>query len=158
MRDHQKKVSTFLQCLANAGLQLDVDKCEFEVQSTKYLDFIVETDKSVQMDPTKIEAIQNWQALTTVHSIHSFLRFTNFYQRFIHNFADVTASLTMLTQKEMKFVWSKNVNEAFERLKKIFITAPILAQFSPKHGTVIEADSSEWATDGVLSQYVDGVL
>ena len=47
LRDHQKKISTVLQCLADAGLQLDVDKCEFEVQSTKYLGFIVEADKRV---------------------------------------------------------------------------------------------------------------
>ena len=113
LRDHQKKVSTVLQCLADMGLQLDIDKCEFEVQSTKYLGFIVEADKGVQMDPAKIEAIQNWQALTTVCDVCSFLGFTNFYQRFIHNFADVTASLTALTQKEMKFVWSKLVDEAF---------------------------------------------
>ena len=31
LRDHQKKVSTVLQCLAYADLQLNVDKCEFEV-------------------------------------------------------------------------------------------------------------------------------
>ena len=46
LRDHQK-VSTVLQHLADAGLQLDIDKCEFEVQSTKYLGFIVEADKRV---------------------------------------------------------------------------------------------------------------
>ena len=47
LRDHQRKVSTVLQRLADAGLQLDVDKCEFEVQSTKYLGFIVEAGKGV---------------------------------------------------------------------------------------------------------------
>ena len=66
--------------------------------------------------------------------------------------------MTALTQKKMKFVWSKTVDEAFERLKRMFITAPILAQFLPEHDMVVEADSSEWATDGVLSQYVDDVL
>ena len=110
------------------------------------------------MDPAKIEVIQNWQALITVHDVCSFLRFMNFYWRFICNFADMTASLTALTQKEMKFVWSKTVDEAFKRLKRMFITAPILAQFLSEHDMVIEADSSGWATGGVLSQYVDGVL
>ena len=158
LRDHQKKVSTVLQHLADADLQLDIDKCKFEVQSTKYLGFIVEADKRVQMDPAKIEAIQNWQAPITVHDVCSFLGFMNFYQRFIHNFADVTAPLTALTQKRMKFVWSKTVDEAFERLKRMFITAPILAQFLPECDMMVEADSSGWATGGVLSQYVDDVL
>ena len=158
LRDHQRKVSTVLQRLADAGLQLDVDKCEFEVQSTKYLGFIVEAGKGVRMDPAKVEAIQNWQAPTTVRGVRSFLGFANFYRRFIRNFADVTAPLTALTQKGMKFVWSKVENEAFERLKRMFVTAPILTQFSPERDTMVEADSSGWATGGVLSQYVDGVL
>ena len=51
-----------------------------------------------------------------------------------------------------------DLSVAFKRLKRMFITAPILAQFSPECDMVIEADSSEWATGGVLSQYVDGVL
>ena len=110
------------------------------------------------MNPAKIEAIQNWQAPTTVHDVRSFLGFTDFYWGFIHNFAHGTAPLIALIQKEMKFVWSKIMNEAFERLKRMFITAPVLAQFSPKHGTVVEADSSGWTTGGVLSQYVDDVL
>ena len=70
----------------------------------------------------------------------------------------MTAPLTALTQKEMKFVWSKTVDEAFERLKRMFITVPILAQFSSECDTVIEADSSGWAISDVLSQYVDDVL
>ena len=90
------------------------------------------------MDPAKIEAIQNWQAPTTVRGVRSFLGFANFYWRFICNFADVTALLTALTQKGMKFVWSKVENEAFERLKRMFVTAPILTQFSPKHDTMIK--------------------
>ena len=40
----------------------------------------------------------------------------------------------------------------------MFITAPILAQFLPEHDMMVEADSSEWATGDVLSQYVNDVL
>ena len=60
-------------------------------------------------------------------------------------------SLTAFTQKEIKFVWFKTVNEVFKRFKRMFITAFILTQFSSECDTVIEADSSEWATDDVLS-------
>jgi len=47
-----------LERLEKAGLQLDVDKCEFEVQSTKYLGFIVEAGKGLRMDPAKVMAIK----------------------------------------------------------------------------------------------------
>ena len=43
--------------MREAGLQLDIDKCEFEVQSTKYLGFILEAGQGVHIDPAKIAAI-----------------------------------------------------------------------------------------------------
>lgn len=43
-REHVKKV---LERLQSAGLHLNIDKCEFEVQSTKYLGFIIEAGKDV---------------------------------------------------------------------------------------------------------------
>jgi hypothetical protein len=53
-RDHVRKV---LQRLRDAGLQLDIDKCEFEVQSTKYLGFITKIGLGIRMNPAKIDAI-----------------------------------------------------------------------------------------------------
>ena len=43
--DHERRVKEVVQKLGNAGLQLDVDKCEFSVTKTKYLGFIVEAGK-----------------------------------------------------------------------------------------------------------------
>lgn len=91
--------------------------------------------------------------------MRSFLGFANFYRRFIRDFADITAPLTALTKKDTKFVWDSTADKAFNQLKEMFITAPILTQFDPDRATVVEADSSGWATGGVLSQYDDnGVL
>ena len=47
-----------LQRLQEAGLQLDIDKCEFECKSVKYLGFIIEVGKGFRMDPEKVAAIQ----------------------------------------------------------------------------------------------------
>lgn len=46
-----------LKKLQTAGLQLDIDKYEFEVQSTKYLGFIIEAGKGIRIDPEKVKAI-----------------------------------------------------------------------------------------------------
>ena len=83
LQDHREKVSKVLQRLKDAGLQLDIDKCEFEVQSTKYLGFIIEAGKGICMDPAKLSAIKDWAAPTSVQGVRSFLGFANFYRRFI---------------------------------------------------------------------------
>jgi menaquinone-dependent protoporphyrinogen IX oxidase len=56
-KQYRKHVRTVLQRLRDAGLQCDIDKCEFEVESTKYLGYIIEAGKGVQMDPEKVKAI-----------------------------------------------------------------------------------------------------
>jgi len=56
-QQHREHVRKVLQKLQDAGLQLDIDKCEFEVQSTKYLGFIIEAGKGLRIDPAKIKAI-----------------------------------------------------------------------------------------------------
>ena len=79
--------------LEQAGLYLDISKCEFNTQSTKYLGFIVEVGKGIRMDPEKVKAIQEWQAPTTVKGVRGFLGFANFYRRFIRNFSNLTTPM-----------------------------------------------------------------
>jgi hypothetical protein len=66
---HKEHVRKVLQWLRDAGLQVDIDKCEFEVQSTKYLGFIVKAGRGIQMDPAKVEAIIQWEAPTLVKGV-----------------------------------------------------------------------------------------
>jgi hypothetical protein len=53
---HTRKV---LQLLSNAGLHLKPEKCEFHVQTVKYLGVIL-TPNGIQMDPAKVVAVQEW--------------------------------------------------------------------------------------------------
>ena len=66
LAQHKEQVKRVLQHLQEAGLQIDIDKCEFHMQSTKYLGFILEAGKGLQMDPEKISALQAWEAPTSV--------------------------------------------------------------------------------------------
>ena len=67
--DHRHKVKLVLNKLQEAGLQLDINKCEFECQIVKYLGFIVEVGKGICMDPEKVMAIQSWEAPKTVKGV-----------------------------------------------------------------------------------------
>ena len=153
--DHRRKVKLVLRKLQEAGLQLDVDKCEFECQTVKYLGFIVEVGKGIRMDLEKVAAIQSWEAPRTVKGVRSFLGFANYYRLFIPEFADIARPLTDLTKKGQTFHWNDKAQQAFDELKQRFISDPILATFDPDRETVLETDASNWATGGILSQYDD---
>jgi hypothetical protein len=152
LQDHREKVKSVLIRLQEAGLQCDLDKCEFEVQSTKYLGLIIEAGKGIRMDPEKVKAIQEWAAPTTVKGVRSFLGFANFYRRFIQGYSEIVRPLTDLTQKDRPWLWTPLVEEAFQKLKRIFVTEPALAQFDFDRVTRVEADSSGYCVGGTLLQ------
>jgi len=91
--DHIWKILLWLQ---EAGLQIDIDKCEFEVKSIKYLKFILKVEKDVQINSQKMKAIMNWQAFKSVKKVQSFIDFVNFYWRFIKNFSNLIMSMMNL--------------------------------------------------------------
>jgi hypothetical protein len=97
LHQHQDHVRKVLDKLQKVGLHVDIKKCDFKVKSTKYLGLIIEAGKGIRMDPAKVKAIKEWEALKTVKGVRSFLSFANFYRKFIKDFAQVTAPLTQLT-------------------------------------------------------------
>ena len=138
---------------------MNIDKCEFETKLCHYLGFIIEAGKGIQMNSEKVQAIVEWQAPHSVKAVQAFLGFINFYQQFIRMFSEITAPLIELTQKDISFKWMDCTNETFERLKLMFVSAPILLKFDLDCKTVVEVNSSEYIVGGLLIQYnSNGIL
>jgi len=154
--EHQVHVKKVLERLRNAGLQVDIKKCEFGVKRTKYLGFIVSTE-GIEVDPEKVEAIRNWKPPCTVKGIQSFLGFCNFYRRFIRDYGVVAKPLVRLTKNNTPFVFDDNCTEAFEELKDRLTSSPILRHYDPDLESILETDASDGVVAGVLSQlHLDG--
>jgi hypothetical protein len=63
-----------------------------------------------------------------VHQVHSFLGLAGYYRRFILNFCKIAKPITDLLKKDEKYVWNAERDEAFQALKKLLTTSPVLAQ------------------------------
>jgi transposase InsO family protein len=149
--EHEHHVKRVLERLRDAGLQIDLKKCEFHVTRTKYLGFIISTN-GIEVDPDKISVVKNWTPLSTVKGVQSFLGFCNFYRRFIRDYGIIAKPLVSLTRTGIKFVWTLDCQDAFQRLKAMLTSAPILQHYSEKLETRIETDASDGVVAGVLSQ------
>jgi len=57
----------------------------------------------------------------------------------------------MLTRKDVKWVWGESQQKAFDELKEVFTTKPVLAVLDLDKEFRVEADASNYATGGVLS-------
>jgi len=147
-KDHVRKV---LIRLRQAGLQIDIEKCEFHTQETRYLGLIISTE-GIKMDPKKIATVKAWPKPKNLKDIQAFLGFANFYRRFIMGFSAIVKPLTALTKKGTPFIWTKGCQDAFQTLKERFISAPILKWFDPDKRIIVETDSSDYVSGGILSQ------
>ena len=109
--------------------------------------------QGITMSKDKFAVITEWKPLMCIKGIHSFLRLANFYQWFIADFAAVTKLLTLLTKKDMLFIWGVNQQLAFNTLKRQFTTAPILVFPDPTLPMHVETDASMFAIRAALVIY-----
>lgn len=144
-------VRSVLLKLCEAGLPIDIDKCEFYIKEVKYLSLIV-TTKEIKIDLAKVKAVTLQEALRNVKDIQAFLSFSNFYCRFIKGFSKVAAPLTALTGKDVKFAQDNVCAAAFKELKYRFTTALLLVHYQPGQQVQVETNASNYIVAGVLSQ------
>ena len=96
-------------------------KCDFNVEEISILEVVVEQGE-VQMENDKVIAVMEWKPPIKVKS---FLKFANFYQKFIKNFSHTAKPLNELKGKK-KWKWEKEHQETFKELKKKITSQPIL--------------------------------
>jgi len=153
-REHWQHVKMILNCLREADLQVDIWKCEFDVEETVFLKVIV-SEQDLRMNFIKVKVIVNWTTLINLKEVQSFVRFVNFYRRFIKNFSKLVKSFTQLTGKNTSFVWNKVCVQAFDDLKKQISSISVLRHFDSKWQTILKIDVFDYVKDEILSQYDD---
>jgi len=109
--------------------------------------------EGISVDPSKIQAVKDWPIPRTVAEIKRFIGLARYYRRFVQDFSKIAASLTKLTRKGEKYVWTEECTSAFEQLKKKLISAPILKTPSGTEGMVIYSDASGKGLGCVLMQH-----
>jgi hypothetical protein len=75
-----------------------------------------------------------------------------YYRRFIPNFLKISKPITELLKKNVRFNWTPECNEAFEKLKKLLTTTPVLAQPDIEKSFDVYCDASGIGIGCVLMQ------
>ena len=141
--------------LRHAGLKLKPKKCQLFKEEVKYLGHIVSRD-GVRCDPEKVKAVEKWPAPRSVKEVRAILGTASYYRKFIHNFSQLSAPLTNLLHKGVKFYWSDECQKAFELIKYRLTTAPILAFPSSEGEFILDTDACDHGLAAVLSQILNG--
>jgi hypothetical protein len=148
---HHERTRRVLLRLREHGLALKLSKSIFDAPRMDFLGMIIGQGK-IEMDPSKLTAIRDWKPPASVKGIRSFLGFANFYRKFIPNFSNVVAPLTLLTRKEQPWLWTSLQQRAFDSLKTTFSSAPVLSIPDTTRPFSIMTDASLLAAGAILLQ------
>ncbi|GFV74570.1 transposon Tf2-9 polyprotein [Trichonephila clavipes] len=114
--------------------------------------------KGLHKTDEKISAVVNAPVPRNVHEVKSFLGLVNFYGKFCENLATIANPLNNLTKKKnVRFLWSKDCQVAFEQIKKEICSPKILVHYDPSLPLTLASDASPVGIGCVLSHvYPDG--
>ena len=139
MFKHHWHVKEILKHFHKTSLYTKAEKCKFHSESVEYLGYIL-SSSGLTMSDDKVKIIQDWPEPKKVKNIQSFLDFTNFYRQFIFNYLDIVILLTCLTQKNVLWNFDSSCHDAFNSLKKTFISTLIFTHWISNMSRLLTMD------------------
>lgn len=149
--EHIEHLSKLLEAILAEGFRLKFSKCIFARDHAKYLGHIIEHN-SVRPLKDYLTAIKNFPIPETRKNIRQFLGKVNFHHKFIPHSAIILDPLHNLLRKDVKFNWSPECQESFEKMKELLCAEPVLKIFDPKLPVHIYTDASIKGVGAVLKQ------
>ena len=151
------QIRALFRALAEAGLVVNLQKCEFMKSRVEYLGHVVGQGQ-VRPRQAKVQAIAEFPLPTTKREILRFLGVSGFYRKFCRNYSTVAAPLTDLLKKGVPFKWTNDCQESFNSLKVMLMHYPVLV--APDFGRQFKlaVDACDVGVGAVLMQDHDDIL
>ena len=150
---HVRSIRRFFELCQQHHIRLKSSKayyCQTEVEFLGY------TIKNGTLTPAQhlLEAIRIAQPPQSISPARSFRGLVGFYRKLIPQFARIAAPIIKLTKKEEQCCWDSEQQQAFVRLKEIFLHGepPIVRIFDPEKPIRVHTDASNHSLGGCLSQ------
>ena len=145
-----------LQRCIEKNLVLNWEKCHFMVKQGIVLGHII-SSKGIEVDKAKVDLISNLPPPKTIREVRSFLGHAGFYRRFIKDFSKVSRPLCNLLAKDVPFIFDDSCLMAFEKLKQLLTSSPIIQAPNWSLPFELMCDASDYAVGAVLGQRVDRI-
>lgn len=128
----------------------------------KYVGHIV-SEQGIRADPEKIDKVKNWPTPKNAEEVRKFTSFAGYYRRFVKDFSKIAKPLTELhpnttvkSGKKVKsvkpFGWGKAQQEAFNKLKDLLSSPPVLGYANYDSPFELHTDASSSGLGAVLYQ------
>lgn len=156
--EHLEHLRLVLQKLRENKRFANPKKCIFNQTSVEFLGYRVSA-KGILPSESKIVSVKDWPRPTNVQEVRQFVGLCSHYRRFIPGFSSVAAPLTDLTKgvgaKRRSIEWSAVCQDAFDKMKALMTSSPVLQHPDLSKPFVIETDASDFGVGAVLLQRDD---
>ena len=154
--DHLQDLINLFESLIKNGLKISPKKCQFFRTSLVYmgLKFLIhESHPSVTPMKDKCDAIRNLEPPKTVRDCRKFCGMVNFLATFLQSLQEILIPIYNLTKKNVKFEWTNECQQAFDKIKAKLTNLPILRMPDMNGLLRLMSDTSTVAAGAALYQY-----
>ena len=153
--EHMDDLMDLFKVLRKYGLKLSPHKCQFFKKKIVYmgLEFQIQGDK-VCYTPVKdkCNAIRNLESPKTLRQTRAFCGMVNFLSSFLPNLRRLLIPIYDLQKKAKKFKWMDEAEKAFNEIKKLLVSPPVLKAPTPDGLFRLENNTSREGVGGTLLQ------
>lgn len=128
LTEHDQRLEKAIQRIETAGLKLNREKCSIRQRQLRFLGHLIDKD-GIRPDPDKVEAIQQLPPPSNVQELKRILGMVNYLGRYIPNLSTVGQPLYELLKDKNIWTWGHTQQAAFEHIKELLTTAPVLAYY-----------------------------
>lgn len=145
----RKRLRKVFENIREAGLRLNLAKCEFEKSSIKYLGHIIDRF-GLRKDPEKVAAMVKAPRPIDVAGVQSYIGLINYYGHFFPNKSTVLAPLHKLLEKNTSFKWNDACEKSYLAVKEIVASDKVLVHYDSKLPVKLMSDASQYGIGAAI--------
>lgn len=151
MKTHLIHIEKLLNAMKNENVKLNFDKCKIGQLRVKYLGHELSLNE-IRPLHNNVESILRLNSPKNVKEVRRFLGKVSYNRKFIPGITEILQPIYELLRKECKFDWNEKCEEAFNKIKALLTSEPVLKMFNPNHEIILETDASRIGIGAVLKQ------
>ena len=124
---HVTDLEELFVTIARYKLKLNPEKCIFSVEAGKFLGFLL-WERGIEANPDKCAAILAMRSSTTVKEVQQLTGQMVALSRFVSASGEKGHPYFQCLKRNNRFVWTKECEEAFVKLKEYLASPPVLCK------------------------------
>ena len=149
--EHDQNLRSTLERASEKGLKLNPEKLSIGVQEIDYFGHVISSD-GIKPDPKKIKAITEMKAPNDKKELETLLGMVTYLSKFAPHLSDMTKPLRDLLKDSNDFIWEKQQEDTWQKIKDTLTSKPVLALYDPNKDLTLQVDACKSGLGAALFQ------